>query len=70
MFLSLFIGIAHPFALDSFNDNLYWTDWKFDGVKRADKFNGSMVRTLRGSLIAPMGIKVYHPSRQPLSKST
>jgi len=57
-------GIAHPFALDNFNDQLFWTDWRMDGVKSMNKFNSSQISTLKSQLIAPMGIKVYHPSRQ------
>ena len=58
-----------PFALTNFEGRVYWTDWKTNAVKRGDKFDDeSSVSTLRRGLLAPMGIKVLHPLRQPKGK--
>lgn len=59
-------NIESPFALTNFEDNLYWTDWKSNGIKITNKFNMSQnVRQFSANHIAPMGIKVFHPLRQP-----
>jgi len=58
-------GIIHPFSLDNFEDNLYWTDWSLHGVNRISKFNASRVTNIKSKLNAPMDIKVLHSSRQP-----
>ena len=65
----LISGLGHPFALDNFNDMLFWTDWRLNGIRGVNKFNISSISTLKGHLIAPMGIKVFHQSRQPKGKS-
>ena len=57
-------GFVHPFAIDNFEDQLYWTDWKSDKLSSISKFNASDVKTLKEGLFAPMGIKVYHPTKQ------
>lgn len=57
--------LNHPFAITSFENNLYWTDWKTNSVVVANKFNGSDSRELQHLPTRIFDIKVYHPSRQP-----
>ena len=62
--------IEFPFALADFEDYLFWTDWKSNGIKMTNKFNGSRnIKPFSANHIAPMGIKVYHPIKQPKGKS-
>jgi len=58
--------MAHPYGLAVFENYIYWTDWNFKSVHRADKFTGNHSRTLLQNLpIQPFDIKVYSPLRQP-----
>lgn len=56
-------GFSHPFALDAFEDMLYWTDWKLDGVVKMSKFN-TTITPVQLELYAPMDVKVWHPMKQ------
>ena len=44
---------------------MYWTDWRFQSVLQANKFNGSDIRVLDQSLSQPCDLVIIHPSRQP-----
>ena len=67
--LLLHSKISFPFALTNFGDFLYWTDWKSNGIKRFNKFSGSdQIHPLSLNHLAPMGIQVLHPLRQPSGK--
>ncbi|XP_013395341.1 low-density lipoprotein receptor-related protein 4-like [Lingula anatina] len=58
-------GLPHPFAVTLFEDELYWTDWHTKSIKKANKFNGNSVVTVRNRLHFPMDIHTFHPLRQP-----
>ena len=61
----------HPFSLDGFEDQLYFTDWSKDSINSVSKFNFSLpLETLKSGLFAPMDVKVFHPARQPLGKKS
>jgi len=58
--------MAHPYGLTVFEDYVFWTDWNFKSIHRADKFTGNHSMTLMTNLpIQPFDIKVYSPLRQP-----
>ena len=57
-------GFYHPFAMDNFGDQIYWTDWKSDKLNRISKFDFH-VNQVKSGLFAPMDIKVFHKSKQP-----
>ena len=40
-------GLMHPFAIDNFGENIYWTDWKTDKLSSMNKFE---VQSFPGSL--------------------
>ncbi|XP_017777455.1 PREDICTED: low-density lipoprotein receptor-related protein 1 [Nicrophorus vespilloides] len=57
--------LSHPFAINIFENNVYWTDWRTNSVVRANKWNGSNVFLLQKTLTQPFDIQILHPSRQP-----
>ncbi len=59
-------GINFPFALTGFEDYLYWTDWKTNGIRKAKKFQTPLkIIQVSHSHMAPMGVKVLHSAVQP-----
>ncbi len=64
-------GINFPFAITGFEEYLYWTDWKTNGIRKANKFDSPMnIVQVSHSHMAPMGIKVVHPAVQPSGELT
>lgn len=51
-------ALRHPFALTVFGSHLYWTDWRTNGVVRANKWNGSDVSVVQRTLTQPFDLKV------------
>lgn len=62
-------GFFHPFAMDNFAEQIYWTDWKSDKLNRVSKFDQKNVKSIKDGLFAPMDIKVFHKSKQPPGKN-
>ena len=63
--LILNVEMAHPYGVTVFEDYVFWTDWNFKSIHRADKFTGNHSITLLSNLpIQPFDIKVYSPLRQ------
>ncbi|XP_065669353.1 low-density lipoprotein receptor 2 isoform X3 [Hydra vulgaris] len=61
------LGEMHPFSLDGFQDQLYFSDWKISSIDSLSKYNLSQnFLPLKSGLFAPMDVKVFHPARQPL----
>lgn len=62
-------ALRHPFALTVFDSHLYWTDWRTNGVVRANKWNGSDVVVVQRTLTQPFDLKVWltHSSMIPRS---
>ena len=61
----------HPYSMDLFENHLYYTDWyRFDrGIRSMNKFNGSDEHKISSVRYwTNMGIRVYHPLRQPNGK--
>ena len=62
--------IDSPFALVDFEDVLYWTDWNTNRIMMTNKFNSpGDVKPFSANHNTPMGIKVYHPLKQPRGKA-
>lgn len=57
--------LSHPFAISVFENHVFWTDWRLNGVLRADKFTGNNVSILYNASTQPFDLKIMHPSRQP-----
>ncbi|XP_022317030.2 low-density lipoprotein receptor-like isoform X2 [Crassostrea virginica] len=56
--------ILHPFSLTVFEDNVYWTDWSSEAIRKVHKYTGEEYSQLALGLRAPMDIKVYHQQKQ------
>lgn len=58
--------LSHPYGITVFEDALFWTDWNFKSVNRADRFTGNDQVVLLSNLpLQAYDIKVIHPLRQP-----
>ncbi|XP_055870134.1 low-density lipoprotein receptor-related protein 1-like isoform X4 [Biomphalaria glabrata] len=62
-------ALNHPFSLTVFEHYVYWTDWRFNTLVMANKFNGSDVTVLHRTYQQPFDLQVYHPKRQPQSQN-
>lgn len=58
-------ALSHPFAIALFESHVYWTDWRANGVVRANKWNGSDALVVQRTLSQPFDVKVAHASRRP-----
>lgn len=56
--------VSHPFAVAVFKDNMYWDDWKQNGVYVADKDHGIGIQNIANNLPGLMDLKVYAHSLQ------
>nr|CAB3263487.1 prolow-density lipoprotein receptor-related protein 1-like [Phallusia mammillata] len=61
--------LTHPYAITVFAHNLIWTDWGTTVIASAHKWPNRNSSVLELSLSQPFDIKVYHESRQPLTKT-
>ena len=65
------VVVNHPFGIDVFGDMVYWSEWNTVSVYQANKHNGSSVKKIYGSpTSSPMGLRVYHPNKQPNGECT
>ena len=61
--------ILHPFGIDIYQGVLYWTDWRYKAVLKANVSQPSDIRVVLYNLtFNPMGICTVSLERQPLSK--
>ncbi|KHN76991.1 Low-density lipoprotein receptor-related protein 1 [Toxocara canis] len=58
-------SVPHVFGLTVAGDDLYWTDWSYRGILRANKLTGDNITVLAQTALLPYSIKAYHPSLQP-----
>lgn len=66
----LSVTVTHPYALDIFEDMIYWCDPIEHEVLSANKFTGKQHKVLiKEASLTPTGIHVHHPSKQHLSMS-
>ena len=49
--------MSHPFAVAVFKDNMYWDDWKQNGVYVADKDHGIGIQNIANDLPGLMVLK-------------
>ncbi|XP_064630526.1 uncharacterized protein LOC135489212 isoform X2 [Lineus longissimus] len=57
--------LTHPFAITTFGNNVYWTDWTTNSITKANKWNGTNVEIVSRTTTQPFGVLVSHSSRQP-----
>ncbi|XP_069107317.1 prolow-density lipoprotein receptor-related protein 1-like [Argopecten irradians] len=56
--------LPHTFALTTFMNYIYWTDWEKGSIERAEKFSGKNRTTVATVVHRLMDIQVYHKMRQ------
>jgi len=56
--------LPKPFALTQYKDYIYWADWKFGSIYRANKTNGLDRTRIKDNIEFIMDILVFHSSRQ------
>ncbi|CAF0886571.1 unnamed protein product [Adineta steineri] len=62
--------VVHPFALTVHGHYIYWTDWSFRGIYRAEKYSGANMVEMQNNLpYRPMDIHVVSDQRQKCSYS-
>lgn len=63
--------LLHPFSLSVLNDHVYFTDWRFDAVVRANKRTGGdqVIMTTIDPDDRLYGVKAYSISNQPIVPS-
>ncbi|KAK9892226.1 hypothetical protein WA026_019028 [Henosepilachna vigintioctopunctata] len=59
------LNLHHVFAIDVWEDFVYWTDWETKTVERCHKYRGDNCSSLLSMVHRPMDIRVVHPFRQP-----
>ncbi|TKR95341.1 hypothetical protein L596_009522 [Steinernema carpocapsae] len=62
-------SVPHVFGLAVIDDFLYWTDWTYRGILRADKHTGRNVTVLAQTALLPYSIKILHSSVQPVAEN-
>ncbi|CAH2009921.1 unnamed protein product [Acanthoscelides obtectus] len=62
------LQLHHVFAIDIWEDYIYWTDWETKSVERCNKYTGEDCKNVFSTLHRPMDIRVVHPYRQPSVK--
>ena len=60
-------NVPHPFALTLFADQVFWTEWNFKRIEKANrvKKTGNLTSLIRQTEHMPYDIHVVHPLRQP-----
>ena len=61
--------IAHPFALAVFEDDIFWTDWSSNSIRKVHKYTGEDCTQVAMDLNTPMDIKIFHESVQKPGKT-
>ncbi|KAJ8320243.1 hypothetical protein KUTeg_001830 [Tegillarca granosa] len=56
--------LPHTFALTTFMDYIFWTDWEHLSIQKAHKFSGADRSVVAHLVHRPMDIQVFHPVRQ------
>ncbi|KAF7273554.1 hypothetical protein GWI33_013751, partial [Rhynchophorus ferrugineus] len=60
------IQLHHAFAIDVWEDNVYWTDWETKTIEKCHKYTGQNCSSLLNIVHRPMDVRVVHPLRQPM----
>jgi low-density lipoprotein receptor-related protein 1 (alpha-2-macroglobulin receptor) len=63
------LQLHHVFAIDLWEDYIYWTDWETKAVERCHKYRGNQCQSLLSTVHRPMDIRVIHPLKQPHSRN-
>ncbi|XP_050504790.1 prolow-density lipoprotein receptor-related protein 1 isoform X2 [Diabrotica virgifera virgifera] len=63
------LQLHHVFAIDVWEDYIYWTDWETKTVERCNKYSGEDCKSILSTVHRPMDIRVVHPFKQPPVKN-
>ncbi|XP_030747153.1 prolow-density lipoprotein receptor-related protein 1 [Sitophilus oryzae] len=63
------LQLHHVFAIDVWEDFVYWTDWETKTIERCHKYTGEHCESLVSVVHRPMQIRVVHPYRQPQAEN-
>jgi low-density lipoprotein receptor-related protein 1 (alpha-2-macroglobulin receptor) len=63
-------SINHIFAIATWDDKVYFSDWESTSIEYCDKYSGKNCGTLTKLDQKAMDIKVYHPFRQQKLQTT
>lgn len=55
--------LPHPFGLDLYGDEVFWTDWDTQSIQAANKYTGKNRRTLGAGVAGLMDVRVFHKER-------
>lgn len=61
--------LHHIFAIDVWEDYIYWSDWETKTIERCHKYTGKDCKSILTTVHRPMDIRVVHPFRQPEVKN-
>lgn len=56
--------LLHPFGMDVYGTNVYWTDWDARTVNMANSDTGEERRTLVTGIVDAMDVRVFHRDRR------
>ena len=56
--------LGHPFALTSYGNKIYWTDWKTRDFHSTNKKSGTRCQMVWSNAYSPMDIQAFEPRRQ------
>ncbi|XP_072942146.1 low-density lipoprotein receptor-related protein 4 [Epargyreus clarus] len=56
--------LTHPFGLDVYGDEVFWTDWETHSIQAANKYTGQNRRTLGAGVEGLMDVRVFHKERR------
>lgn len=57
-------AMLHPFGLDIYGSQVYWTDWDTQSIDVADKLSGRTRRTVLSNTSDLMDIRIFHRDRK------
>lgn len=58
--------LPHIFGITTFEDYIYWTDWEYKSIEKANRRTGGGRQNITNTIHQPMGIQMFHPLRQPV----
>ncbi|KAK4884699.1 hypothetical protein RN001_000970 [Aquatica leii] len=61
--------IKHPYALDVFENQVFWSDWLTNTIESCDKFTGKNHNVLIKQKNNIYGVHVYHPATQTYDRN-
>lgn len=59
-------SLQHPFGIDVYEDNIYWSDWDLQSILMADKHSGKNRRNVITDTSDLMDIRVFHRKRKTI----